>query len=89
VQVTVVNELQHLRTPVIVRTWMSTPPTRLDVRNTNVDPTGSPLGVGELAAITLAEQLHADLLLMDDLDGRIEAERRHLKVIGTLGVPAF
>ena len=23
---------------------------------------------------------------MDDLDGRIEAERRHLKVIGTLGV---
>jgi predicted nucleic acid-binding protein len=44
------------------------------------------LGVGELAAITLAEQLHADLLLMDDLDGRIEAERRHLKAIGTLGV---
>jgi predicted nucleic acid-binding protein len=25
-------------------------------------------------------------MLMDDLDGRIEAERRHLKVIGTLGV---
>lgn len=23
---------------------------------------------------------------MDDVDGRIEAERRHLKVIGTLGV---
>ena len=42
--------------------------------------------MGELAAITLAEQLHADLVLMDDLDGRIEAERRHLKVIGTLGV---
>jgi predicted nucleic acid-binding protein len=30
--------------------------------------------------------MHADLLLMDDLDGRIEAERRHLKVIGTLDV---
>src|ERR1051325_2044836 len=71
---------------VIVRIWMSTPPTWLNVRNTNVDPTGTRLGVGELAAITLAEELHADLLLMDDLDGRIEAERRHLKVIGTLGV---
>jgi len=34
----------------------------------------------------MAEQLHADLVLMDDLDGRIEAERRSLKVIGTLGV---
>jgi predicted nucleic acid-binding protein len=51
--------------------------------NTNVDSTGTPLGVGELSAIILAEQLHADLVLMDDLDGRIEAERRHLKVIGT------
>jgi predicted nucleic acid-binding protein len=34
----------------------------------------------------LAEKLHADLVFMDDLNGRIEAERRHLKVIGTLGV---
>jgi predicted nucleic acid-binding protein len=47
--------------------------TWLNVRNTNVDPAGTPLGVGELEAITLAEQLYADLLLMDDLDGRIEA----------------
>jgi hypothetical protein len=39
----------------------------------------------ELAAIILAEELDADLLLMDDLEGRSEAERRHLKVIGTLG----
>jgi len=83
---TVVKELQHLRTPVVVRTWIGTPPTWLDVRNTNVDSTGTPLGAGELAAIILAEQLDADLVLMDDLDGRIEAERRHLKVIGTLGV---
>jgi len=86
VPVAVVNELQHLHTPALVRTWIGTPPTWLDIRNTKVDSTGTPLGVGELAAITLAEQLHADLVLMDDLDGRIEAERRHLKVIGTLGV---
>jgi len=58
----------------------------LDIRNTNVDSPGSPLGAGELAAISLAEQLHAALILIDDLDGRLEAERRSLKVIGTLGV---
>jgi predicted nucleic acid-binding protein len=86
VPVAVINELQHLRTPVTVRAWIGAPPTWLDIRTTDVDPTGTPLGVGELAAITLAEQLHADLVLMDDLDGRIEAERRHLNVIGTLGV---
>jgi len=82
----VVKELQHLSTPITVKTWISTAPAWLDIRNTNVDSTGTPLGAGELAAITLAEQLHADLVLMDDLDGRIEAERRSLKVIGTLGV---
>jgi predicted nucleic acid-binding protein len=86
VPITVVTELQHLRTPDVVRTWIGTPPAWLDIRNTNVDSTGTSLGVGELAAITLAEQLDADLVLMDDLDGRLEAERRHLKVIGTLGV---
>src|SRR2546425_6270231 len=86
VPVTVVNELQHLRTPVIVRAWISTAPAWLDIRNTNVDSTGSPLGAGELAAISLAEQLHAALILIDDLDGRLEAERRSLKVIGTLAV---
>jgi predicted nucleic acid-binding protein len=44
------------------------------------------LGPGEQDAIHLAEELHADLILMDDEDGRIEAERRALTVIGTLGV---
>jgi predicted nucleic acid-binding protein len=69
----------------MVRTWIDTPPSWLDIRNTSVDSTGTPLGDGELAAITLAEQLHADLVLMDDLDGGIEAERRHLRVIHTPG----
>jgi hypothetical protein len=33
-----------------------TPPTWLNVRNTNVDPTGTPLGVGELAANRIGAQ---------------------------------
>ena len=86
VPVTVVNELQHLHTPVIVRAWISTASDWLEIRNVNVDSIGTSLGAGELEAIALAEQIHADLVLMDDLDARIEAERRSLKVIGTLGV---
>lgn len=46
------------------------------------------LGPGERAAIALAEELSADALLMDDRDGRREAERRSLAVLGTLRVLA-
>ena len=45
-------------------------------------------GAGEQAAILLAQELHADLLLMDDKEGRQAAERRGLTVLGTLGVLA-
>jgi predicted nucleic acid-binding protein len=44
------------------------------------------LDPGEQEAILLAEELRADLLLMDDQEGRQEAERRALRVTGTLGV---
>jgi predicted nucleic acid-binding protein len=43
---------------------------------------------GEQEAIALAEELAADLLLIDEWDARLEAERRHLHVIGTLRVLA-
>ena len=38
--------------------------------------------------MSLAEQLRADRILIDDRDGRTEAERRHLHVTGTVGVLA-
>jgi predicted nucleic acid-binding protein len=41
---------------------------------------------GELEAIPLAQALGASFLLMDDFEGREEAERRVLTVTGTLGV---
>ncbi len=41
---------------------------------------------GEREAILLAQELKADELIMDDLTGRREAERRHLRVTGTVGV---
>jgi predicted nucleic acid-binding protein len=44
------------------------------------------LDAGERDAIELASELRADLLLMDDREGRSFALRRQLPVTGTLGV---
>ena len=44
------------------------------------------LDAGERDAILLALELEADELIIDDLDGRREAERRKLHFVGTLGV---
>jgi predicted nucleic acid-binding protein len=41
---------------------------------------------GEREAILLAEELGADEIILDDLRGRREAERRKLHPVGTLGV---
>lgn len=44
------------------------------------------LDAGEEAAIALAVELHADLMLMDDEEGVIAARAKGLEVTGTLGV---
>jgi predicted nucleic acid-binding protein len=82
----VLTELQHPRSPHAVRAWLATPPAWVEVRQPQQRTRLARLGPGEQDAIHLAEELHADLVLMDDEDGRIEAERRAMAVIGTLGV---
>lgn len=44
------------------------------------------LDPGEAAAIALALEMPADLILLDERDGRIAAERAGLRVTGLLGV---
>lgn len=44
------------------------------------------LDEGESAVIVLALEQNADLVLMDDYDGRAIAKEYNLKVIGTIGV---
>jgi len=82
----VVRELSHPRTPAAVRDWMQALPEWIEVRAAaHVQPIES-LGDGELEAIALAEELHADVILLDDGDARDVAARRGLRVTGVLGM---
>ena len=84
-------ELPHPDSPALVRSWvehLSMDLAWLEWRT----PTRTPavdlllLEAGERDTILLAEELQADLVLMDDKDGRKAAERRALTVYGTVGV---
>jgi predicted nucleic acid-binding protein len=49
------------------------------------DTSPTDLDDGERDAILLAQGLSADELIMDDMEGRREAERPHIHFVGTLG----
>jgi len=85
----VFQELNHPHTPGIVRRLMASAPSWLDVRQIKGIPIPAALAhldAGEQEAIILAEQMQADLLLIDEKKGRYSAIERGLPVIGTLGV---
>jgi len=71
-----------------VRLWITTPPEWLQPRQIAVPPDlgQTELDPGEREAIALAEALRADALIIDEKAGRREAERRKLRVIGTVRV---
>ncbi|MFN0166123.1 MAG: DUF3368 domain-containing protein [Bryobacteraceae bacterium] len=82
------DELTHPATPRAVQEWVASAPAWLEVLP---DPTvvmfaAPELGPGERAAIALAEEVHADLVLMDDRIGIAAARSRGLAVTGTIGV---
>ena len=84
------TELKSGGAPESVRTWMEHLPNWCEIRP---DPPSDPdldeiLDLGERAAIALALAIPADRLLIDDREGRVEAERRNLRITGTLGVLA-
>jgi len=84
----VLTEMQHPEAPPEVQAWAAAPPVWLEeMQVMHLDATlADELGMGERQAISLALQLHADVLLIDELAGRRQAEERHLLVTGTLTV---
>ena len=83
----VVRELSHERAPAAVREWAKSPPGWLRVLTPSARlPDTARLDPGEADAISLAKELPADAVLMDERKGRRVAERHGLVVIGTLTV---
>jgi predicted nucleic acid-binding protein len=87
----VCSELQAAETPEAVRTWILNPPDWLEISSDTglLDSDLASLHAGERDAISLALHLQAGALIIDERRGRGEAEKRELKVIGTIGVLAF
>ena len=85
---TVREELVRLSSPQLVRSWIDHLPIWLEVRSPLAPPDSSlaKLDAGERDAIMLATELQADQLIVDDREGRREAEQRGIPVIGTVGV---
>ena len=84
----VLIEMQHSEAPLPVISWASAPPAWLEVKNVHKIDTSlnAELGAGEREAISLALEIKADVLLIDERAGRHEAEERHIQVAGTLAV---
>lgn len=79
-------ELTHASTPPIVRSVIEGQQAWLTVRAPHANLALPELDPGERAAISLAVEIKADLVLMDESKGRIAARAHHLEVTGALGV---
>lgn len=85
---TVADELRATESPPLVKRWITQPPDWLQIQSIGT-PQEIELGKldpGEREAILLAEQLKANLVILDDKAARQIATERGLKIIGLLGI---
>ncbi len=84
----VMSELSQPDTPLPVQRWIERPPDWISVHEPTAPLMDLPqnLGRGECEAIALAQELHADALLVDDGAARSEAVRRGIPIQGTLRI---
>jgi len=79
-------ELRADGSPEALKQWAVSAPDWVQMMSArSIDPTIS-LGAGESEAISLAEELKADLVLIDDRKARRTAIEHHLKVAGTINL---
>ncbi len=83
---TVSREMQQPNTPPPVRQWASALPDWCVVQSPKTLDLALDVDAGELEAICLAQEIHADALLMDDRAGRNAAIHCGLAVVGTIGL---
>lgn len=82
----VADELRHRSTPEVVKRFVATPPEWLVIAEPRIVVEHLGLHAGEAAAIALAIELGAELVLLDDLAARRRATAAGLGVAGLLGV---
>jgi predicted nucleic acid-binding protein len=83
----VVAELGDSEAPQILRNWIESPPAWLEIHSARPRSSEdlSLLHAGEREAIFLAEDIGADVVILDDLEARKMAVGRGLKITGLLG----
>ncbi|MEH2233157.1 MAG: DUF3368 domain-containing protein [Nostoc sp.] len=71
-----------------VQNWIAQPPSWLEIQTTTslLPNLSNKLGIGEQETISLAVQLNAALIILDDMDARQAAIKQGLNVTGLLGV---
>jgi len=82
----VMFELSRSQTPEPVRLWATSPPQWLEVKVPAHVLEVSGLGTGEREAISLARELQAESVLIDDRDAAKVAKTQGFAVLGTLVV---
>lgn len=82
------QELSDERSPIAVKNWIQTPPKWLIIQEVTVpvDKDLDIINAGEKAAIILALQERANLIIIDEALGRKVARNKGLKVTGLLGI---
>ena len=84
----VAEEMMHPKAPLEVRNWIASPPEWVSIRSPKHTylPRLRGLGKGEIAAIALAIEEHADAVLIDDREAIREGKSLNLIVFTTLSV---